>query len=193
MKLLQTSRKLFARKIVCQKYIMKNICDWNNCTEIGDYKAPIEKDNSKEFRYLCLEHIREFNKNWNYFANMTDSQVNEFIKSDMTWHKPTQNFSGQDNFFKILWNNTLKENLDGIVNDDIRASKLRQFNFSDDDIKAFNILSLNIGAEWTIIRDKFKKLVKRFHPDKNSGNKKYEEKLKIITLAYTQLKRSYKK
>ena len=73
------------------------------------------------------------------------------------------------------------------------ASKLRQFNFSDDDIKAFNILSLNIGAEWTIIRDKFKKLVKRFHPDKNSGNKKYEEKLKIITLAYTQLKRSYKK
>ena len=26
---------------------MKNICDWNNCKEIGDYKAPIEKDNSK--------------------------------------------------------------------------------------------------------------------------------------------------
>ena len=86
-----------------------------------------------------------------------------------------------------------KENLDGISSDDVRASKLRQFNFSDDDIKAFNILSLNIGAEWTIIRDKFKKLVKRFHPDKNSGNKKYEEKLKIITLAYTQLKRSYRK
>ena len=87
----------------------------------------------------------------------------------------------------------LPENLDGINNNDIKASKLRQLNFSEDDIKAFNILSLNIGTEWTIIRDKFKKLVKRFHPDKNSGNKKYEEKLKIITLAYTQLKRSYKK
>ena len=55
------------------------------------------------------------------------------------------------------------------------------------------MLNLNIGVEWTIIRDKFKKLVKRYHPDKNSGNKKYEEKLKITTLAYTQLKRSYKK
>ena len=84
---------------------------------------------------------------------------------------------------------TLPESLDGINNDDIKASKLRQFNFSDDDIRAFNVLSLNIGTEWTIIREKFKKLVKRFHPDKNSGNKKYEEKLKIITLAYTQLKR----
>ena len=26
----------------------------------------------------------------------------------------------------------------------------------------------------------------------NSGNKKYEEKLKLITLAYTQLKNTYK-
>ena len=22
---------------------MKNICDWNNCKEIGEYKAPVEK------------------------------------------------------------------------------------------------------------------------------------------------------
>ena len=27
---------------------MKNICDWKNCKEIGQYKAPIEKDNSKK-------------------------------------------------------------------------------------------------------------------------------------------------
>ena len=39
---------------------------------------------------------------------MNDEQINQFIKDDMTWHKPTQNFSAQDNFFKILWNNTLK-------------------------------------------------------------------------------------
>ena len=41
---------------------MKNICDWNNCKEIGEYKAPVEKDNSKKYRMLCLEHVKEFNK-----------------------------------------------------------------------------------------------------------------------------------
>ena len=46
---------------------MKNICDWNNCSKIGEYKAPIEKDNSKSYRLLCLVHVKEFNKNWNYF------------------------------------------------------------------------------------------------------------------------------
>ena len=43
------------------------------------------------------------------------------------------------------------------------------------------------------IQEKFKKLVKKFHPDINSGDKKYEEKLKVITLAYTQLKNTYRK
>ena len=84
---------------------MKNICDWNNCFEIGKYKAPIERDNSKNYRLLCLNHVKEFNKNWNYFSGMNDEQIYEFLKSDMTWHKPTQSFSSSDNFFKVLWNN----------------------------------------------------------------------------------------
>ena len=79
---------------------MKNICDWNNCFEIGKYKAPIEKDNSKNYRLLCLNHVKEFNKNWNYFSGMNDQQIYNFLKSDITWHKPTQSFTSSDNFFK---------------------------------------------------------------------------------------------
>ena len=30
-------------------------------------------------------------------------------------------------------------------------------------------------------------------PDINAGDKKFEEKLKVITLAYTQLKNTYRK
>ena len=171
---------------------MKIICDWENCTEIGAYKAPVEKDNSKKYRLLCLKHIKIFNKNWNYFENMNDSEILEFIKADMTWHKPTQNFSAQDNFFKILWNNALKEDLNknGF---DKNHTKSANFSFSDKDLKAFEILGLDVSINWEKIRSKFKKLVKKFHPDMNSGNKKFEEKLKVITLAYTQIKRTLKK
>jgi len=91
---------------------MKTICDWNNCFELGEFKAPVEKDNSKNYRMLCLKHVKEFNKNWNYFAGMSDNEVLDFLKSDITWHKPTQGFSSSDNFFKVLWNNTLKEGFD---------------------------------------------------------------------------------
>ena len=171
---------------------MKNICDWNNCKKIGEYKAPIERDNSKKYRLLCLEHVKEFNKNWNYFSGMDDAQIFEFIKSDLTWHKPTQSFSSSDNFFKILWNNTLK---DEIKNSkfDIEKNSPSKFIFDQNDIKAFRIMGLNVGIKWEKIKEKFKKLVKNFHPDMNSGNKKFEEKLKVITLAYTQLKNTYRK
>ena len=37
---------------------MKIICDWENCKETGSYKAPVEKDNSRKYRLLCLEHIK---------------------------------------------------------------------------------------------------------------------------------------
>ena len=41
---------------------MKIICDWKNCKEIGSYRAPVERDNSKKYRLLCIDHIKEFNK-----------------------------------------------------------------------------------------------------------------------------------
>jgi len=169
---------------------MKNICDWNNCEKIGEYKAPIEKDNSKDYRLLCLEHIKEFNKNWNYFSGMNDKEICEFIKSDMTWHKPTQSFESSDNFFKVLWNNILDGKKEKLEN--YRFNSMRQFRFDQNDLKAFNILGVSVGLKWEKIQEKFKKLVKKFHPDMNLGNKKFEDKLKVITLAYTQLKNTYK-
>ena len=79
---------------------MKIICDWENCKEPGSYKAPLEKDNSKKYRLLCLKHIKIFNKNWNYFENMNDQEIEYFIKSDLTWHKSTKSFGSSENFFK---------------------------------------------------------------------------------------------
>ena len=170
---------------------MENICDYKNCKKIGKHKAPIEKDNSKKFRWLCLDHIKEFNQSWDYFKGMSDQEVCEFLKSDMTWHKPTQSFSSSDSFFKVLWNNTLKDEFDKHKFGS-QYNHMNQFKFNHNDIKAFSILGISVGLKWTKIQEKFKKLVKKFHPDMNSGNKQYEEKLKIITLAYTQLKNTYR-
>ena len=66
--------------------------------------------------------------------------------------------------------------------------------FTNNDIKAFAVLGISVGLKWDKIQQKFKKLVKKFHPDINAGDKNYEEKsFKVITLAYTQLKNTYRK
>ena len=165
---------------------MKNICDWSKCNKIGLYKAPIEKDNSKKFRLLCLEHIKEFNKSWNYVADMNNEEIENFVKSDLTWHKPTKSFGSSENFFRILWLNALDDKTGIFINSDFR--KFEKSNLTVKDKEALKILGLKSDTNWSDIQKKFKILVKKYHPDKNRGSKKYEDILKKITLAYSQLK-----
>ena len=166
---------------------MENICEWENCKESGKFKAPQERDNSKNYKWLCKEHIKLFNKNWNYFEGMSQDEIEDFLKSDLTWHRPTQKFASSDNFFNILWNNALSDKFNFFkqekMTNDFTVRKL-----SEKDKDAFRIMELELNADWSIVQKKFKTLVKKFHPDRNSGNKRFEDKLKKITLAYSHLK-----
>jgi hypothetical protein len=170
---------------------MKIICDWDNCKNQGQYKAPVKKDNSKNFRLLCLDHIKIFNKKWNYFADMNDQEIEFFVKSDLTWHKATKSFGSSENFFNILWNNALEDKLNIFKSSNFTEFKKNRLNDTDKD--ALDIMELKYDAKWEEIQKKFKTLVKKYHPDKNLGSKKYEDKLKKITLAYSQLKKIGKK
>ena len=165
---------------------MRNICDWSKCKKTGLYKAPVEKDNSKKFRLLCLEHIKEFNKSWNYFSGMSDREIENFVRSDLTWHKPTKSFGSPENFFRILWLNALEDKTGIFKNSEFKNFK--RSNLTEKDRDALKILGLKNDTNWTDIQKKFKTLVKKYHPDKNHGSKKYEDILKKITLAYSQLK-----
>ena len=167
---------------------MKNICEWENCKKIGNYKAPIERDNSKVYKLYCLEHIKIFNKNWNYFENMDDEQIEYFIKSDLTWHKSTKKFGSSENFFNILWNNALEDKLNIFKSSNFKDFKKTKVSQNDRD--ALQVMELSEDVKWEKIHQKFKELVKKYHPDKNHGDKRFEEKLKKITLAYSQLKKT---
>jgi preprotein translocase subunit Sec63 len=117
---------------------------------------------------------------------MSDQEIEYFIKSDLTWHKPTKVFGSSDNFFSILWNNALEDKLNIFKSSSFKEYKKTKLTNKDRD--ALDILDLKYEAKWEEIQKKFKTLVKKYHPDKNLGSKKFEDKLKTITLAYSQLK-----
>ena len=165
---------------------MENICEWQNCKDLGKFKAPTERDNSRDFKWLCEKHIKLFNSKWNYFDGMSQDEIEIFLKSDLTWHRPTQKFGSADSFFNILWNDALTDKFKIFEKSKNVNSKIKKLSERDKD--AFIIMGLKFNDDWKTIQKKFKTLVKKFHPDKHAGNKQYEDKLKKITLAYSHIK-----
>ena len=93
----------------------------------------------------------------------------------------------------MLWNNALNDGFDDLKFKDHFKKVPKNLNLIIMILKHLVFLDVTVGLKWDKIQEKFKKLVKKFHPDINAGDKKFEEKLKVITLAYTQLKNTYRK
>ena len=65
-------------------------CNSPECNLFAEYKAPLSPDNLRQYQWFCLQHIKEYNKNWNYFENMTADEIETFIENDIIGHRKTQ-------------------------------------------------------------------------------------------------------
>src|SRR5690606_27464203 len=71
------------------------VCAWPGCTEKGKYRAPNKSAKSKgkiEYQLLCLAHIREFNRSWNYFADMNEDEIARQAEEARLGERPTWAF-----------------------------------------------------------------------------------------------------
>lgn len=58
------------------------------------------------------------------------------------------------------------------------------------DAQALQALGLGDAASATDVRRAYKRLVRRYHPDSNGGDRTQEGKLQVVVNAYTHLKAS---
>src|SRR3990170_2746692 len=59
---------------------------------------------------------------------------------------------------------------------------------SDTDRKSLRILGLGTDADRRALRQRYADLVRRYHPDRNGGDRTHEKALQQVISAYTQLK-----
>ena len=64
-------------------------CDKYGCSKEGHYRAPKSPGNLREYYYFCLEHIREYNKSWDYFEGCSEDFFHDYMLKDITGHRPT--------------------------------------------------------------------------------------------------------
>jgi len=171
-----------------EKFTSKRICYKNGCVNPGKYKAPKSKSEITSYIWFCEEHIKSYNKDWNYCKDMSQKEIEEHIQLDTIGWRPTWNFSTSrlkiKKFEKIFANyfEFFKKK---------KKSIYRKNDLFNKSLKILNINDKNITID--LVENKYKNLVKKYHPDKNKGNKKYEEKLKEINQAFGEIKKQLMK
>ena len=53
-------------------------CSVRGCKEAGEFRAPLtpsDFDGPGHWRWLCLEHVREHNARYNFFAGMSPEEI----------------------------------------------------------------------------------------------------------------------
>lgn len=159
-------------------------CDYPDCKEEGVCKAP--KDRTlREYYMFCPYHAKIYNENWDYYADMTPEEIEKNLREDVTWQRPTWNFSGRYN---------IKDPLNLLKDFDFMGDKRKTAPVIDEkETEALSILNLKYPADLTQVKNRYRELAKKYHPDKTGGNKEMEKVFKKITQSYNYLQKKYGK
>ena len=174
----------------------EKICDWPDCPGTGEHRAPKSRQRINDFYWFCLDHVRIYNRSWNYYEGMSDDQVEALVRSDTTWNRPTwplgslnekpENGAGGHRQGPADVGNGFERMSDpfGFFGEDIGNGYTPDGNLPATERKALALLDLDYPVSVDEVKTRYKELVKRFHPDANGGDKKAVERFKLINDAY---------
>lgn len=170
-------------------------CMWEGCDQPGTHKAPRGRDHEGQYLNFCVDHVRLYNKSYNYFSGLGDDDIQKYLKDSLTGNRPT-------------W--TMGSNSSGAMPSEKPSGRPKRANgrtrgafnlFADGEpaprrkaraleVKALETMNLAADAAAETIRLRYKALVKQYHPDSNGGDRGSEDRLREVIQAYKLLKQS---
>lgn len=171
-------------------------CDHEGCKNPGEFRAPRGRDSLRTYYWFCLDHIREYNKSWNYYAGMSREEVEHHVREDIVGWRPTwpvglrNRFGRAARFYDPFGFFTGAEAGPDSAGEN-GAPPGPEHAPDTKEAKALAQFDLRPPTTFSAIKSRYKELVKRHHPDANNGDKGAEEKLKLINEAYGILKRFF--
>ncbi len=173
-------------------------CDHPGCLAAATARAPKSRDMLDQHYWFCQPHAAEYNKSWNFYAGMSESQVRAAQENEAstggrpTWQFKASRFSreaaalaagagrGFSDPFGIFRANQRKA--EALADAERRIGRIERNAFAD--------LDLDVSADKAAIRGRYKELVKRCHPDANGGDRSAEHKLQRVIKAYKTLQKA---
>ena len=167
-------------------------CAVPGCNSPGEYKAPLQAanfDGPGSWRFLCLEHVREHNAKYNYFEGMSPEEIQDAQGPLAGWERPSRKFAANGADPPPAWSD-FADPLDAISMRFRRLRDQKLSRFTKGEQRALSVLGLGEDADRHSVRQRYSALVRRYHPDKNGGDRSHEGRLAEVIEAYQLLRKA---
>lgn len=172
-------------------------CAASGCTAPGEFRAPATDgpthgyEGPRPYRWFCLDHVRAFNARYNFFTGMSAEEIHAQQRPFAGWERETRAFAHSGADAPPRWSD-FTDPLDAISGRFRRAAPVAGRTdgrpLSDADRRSLKVLGLTLDIDRRALRERYAELVRRYHPDRNGGDRSFEAKLQEVIAAYTQLK-----
>ena len=177
------------------------VCAHPTCQEAGEFRAPgggHRFDGPGEWRWMCLEHVREFNAGYDWFEGMTAEEILDAQGPVSGWRTESPSFrptAGVDGMPR--WADyddpldAISARASGIKSRARREAELAMDGrFNRAEAEALEVMGLGTDIDRRRLRRRYSELVRRYHPDRNGGDRQYEARLNRVVEAYQTLRKA---
>ncbi|MBA4009523.1 MAG: molecular chaperone DnaJ [Erythrobacter sp.] len=177
-------------------------CEAPGCREAGEFRAPGRRphgfDGPGEWRWFCLDHVREFNAGYDWFEGMSAEEILRAQSPIAGWQTESRVFRPTAGIADGPRWADFADPLDAIA---ARARGIRSRaereakaamsgRFSREEAAALEVMGLGSDTDRTRLRRRYSELVRRYHPDRNGGDRRHEAQLGAVVEAYQLLRKS---
>lgn len=185
-------------------------CEWPGCEGRGTYRAPVSPEQLSDYRWFCLDHVRSYNRAWNFFDGWSEEELDAQARADRTWERPTWSLRegmrhpgqgsphaegrawarwGMSDPLEILGEAATRN--PGAAADAESAAPRRFRRLELVEKRAMDTLGLAHEVEQrSEVRTRYRELVKDLHPDMNAGARTDEDRLARVLRSWEILKKS---
>lgn len=176
-------------------------CDAPGCDETGEFRAPGERppgfDGPGDYRWFCLDHVRAFNSGYDFFQGMSADEILAAQSPIHGWERETRAFRPNGNIDQApRWADFVDplEAISGRARAHVNARRPVErkdgIGVPPEQRRALDVLGLPLDADRKALRSRYSELVRKYHPDRNGGDRGYETRLQEVVEAYQLLRKA---
>jgi hypothetical protein len=176
-------------------------CHWPGCEGAGEFRAPGLRpsgfDGPGDYRWFCLDHVREFNAGYDYFDGMAAEEIFRAQSPLHGWETQVRAFrpdAGVDGVPRWADFADPLEAISGRARAHVRRRQAdmrpEYQRFTPGERRALEVLGLGADIDRKGLRQRYTRLLREYHPDHNGGDRSHEARLQIVVEAYQLLRKA---